>query len=646
MRGVIMSDIFDVIDRFWGISSNKAISINIITLVLLIMLFCNFKSIRHPRYRIRIIFLTVLGLLIFNTYYFELITLNEYYIMHICIISVLIVIFSVISIYKPTLLFFPLKRLTNLVEGRFIQKSECYFLLLRFLTFTTASRLYYKKLLADNYANRHMLINAFKTLYYFNQKSLFESEIDDLEIHMASYLLQMGDITASKSHLQKVQKESILAELVSAMLDDRVGCIPDEILPKIEHALELIQPKTDPFIQAQVYAMYSNCREKQSNFEDASFYAVKALECAKKSKNKEVMCNIYEQLITLLCNNDLYDQRIDVYYDEYSKLYTNSPASFIRSYNFRLKLLRIRGQYNLIVPVIANRYPYALNRFKGIERYNWEVSNLNVAFEHRISIDKIMEDIEKDFVHFFSVGMPDRFSLINTLYKVLDLSFATLKNDVQMERYRSIWDECKKYIAHTATKDLEYYYHTLDIHQIYERYHILHLMVGVSFMREWILGVCKMRKDKILGNAHQYFEQSADNKAEHSKRIERLRQIADIADKSGLKPFYIDALINIIEACYSVYKPSDTNCYEVNLIDEECMRKYIAKAWYTISTSSTSRFSAQTLKLSAQLCVLREFSEAKKVYENFDKRHLREFNQYTLNYYRFLKFALEKYADS
>lgn len=63
-----MGDILDVFDYFWGISNNKAISIDIITVVLLGLAYWNFKIIRHPRYRFRIIIIVIIALLNVNIY--------------------------------------------------------------------------------------------------------------------------------------------------------------------------------------------------------------------------------------------------------------------------------------------------------------------------------------------------------------------------------------------------------------------------------------------------------------------------------------------------------------------------------------------------------------------------------------------------
>ena len=50
-----MGDILDVFDHFWEISNNKAISLDVIAIILLGLAYWNFKILRHPRYRLRII---------------------------------------------------------------------------------------------------------------------------------------------------------------------------------------------------------------------------------------------------------------------------------------------------------------------------------------------------------------------------------------------------------------------------------------------------------------------------------------------------------------------------------------------------------------------------------------------------------------
>lgn len=44
------------------------------------------------------------------------------------------------------------------------------------MTVTTASKLKYKILLADDYANRHLYAKAYNELYHIEQEKLFEAE--------------------------------------------------------------------------------------------------------------------------------------------------------------------------------------------------------------------------------------------------------------------------------------------------------------------------------------------------------------------------------------------------------------------------------------------------------------------------------------
>ena len=76
-----MGDVFDIFDHFWGITNNKALSIDIITVFLLGLAYWNFKIIRHPRYRFKIVFIVIIALLNVNFYLFQIV---DFKIWHIC----------------------------------------------------------------------------------------------------------------------------------------------------------------------------------------------------------------------------------------------------------------------------------------------------------------------------------------------------------------------------------------------------------------------------------------------------------------------------------------------------------------------------------------------------------------------------------
>lgn len=637
-----MGDVLDIFDHFWGITNNKAISIDIITIFLLGLAYWKFKIIRHPRYRFRIVFIVIVVLLNVNLYLLEIV---DFKIWHICyfIVDLLCTIYIIMSAYTPVITFFPMKKLKVLVRGGFRKKCDSYFHILKLATLTTASKLEYKRLITDDYANRHLYKNAYNEFYYLNQNRLFDSEKNEIEIYMAYYAALLGNIKLAKAHISKIKEKSPLSILVEVKICDIQGGDIEEVIKYIDEAQAIIKPQTPNRITAQIYAIYSNCRRIQGNYEDALFNAKKALGFAKKSNNNIIIYNTYEQLITLMCLNNPCAEDILTYYKEYLEfLDLNEPSTAIRAYNFMSKYYRLQNQEDKLLPLVANNYTSLIKKLEGCERYNWEVSNLDVAQHAGIHIKNIMYDVMRDFPNFEDVDMPDRFHLIKRLYGVLDHFFANDSKEIQYEEYRKICRDCECYIAEEAYNDLKEYYDTLDLNQIFERCNILDSMVAVSAMREWHNKLCIIRHDKLIGNAYFYEDlEIVANKSEHRERVKILEDIADIYNTNELYSQSIDFYIRIAEECYSVHWLKDESKFEISVIDKENMEKYIEVAISKIKESDNpKRFQPQYIKIVAQLCVLNRFDEAFILYNLIDKKELKNLNMRTINYYQFAEDVL------
>lgn len=641
-----MGDIFDVFDHFWGISNNKAISIDIITIILLCLAFWNFKIIRHPRYRFRIILITAIALFNINIYLLQITSFEEWHTFCFAI-ELLAIIYIIVSAYKPVLTFFPLKRLKLLVRGGYRKKCNLYFSLLKFVTLSTASKLEYKRLITDYYADQYRYIDAYNEFYHLSQKRFFDNEKSEMEVHMAYYAALLGNIKLARTHISKIKEKSPLSLLVEMKICDVGGGKTEEIIKYIEEAENIIQPQTSDGIKAQIYAIYSNCRMIQGNYEDALFNAEKALDFAKKSKNKIIIYNTYEQLILLMCSKNPIKDNIDAYYQEYLEcLNLNEPSTAIRAYNFMSRYYRLLNMENKLLPLVANNYSSIIKNLEGCERYNWEVSNLDVAQHAGIHIKNIMFDVIVDFPNYKGVNMPDRFHLMKRLYGILDQFFVNDSNNMEWELYVDIFRDCECYIAEEAYDDLKQYYKTLDLKQIYERCNALSSMVAISAMSEWHNKICIIRYDKLIGNAYSY--ENPDiiiNDSEHNERIKMLEDIADIFSTSGLYPQSIDSYINIVEECYSVYWLKNDSKFEMDIIDRANMEKYVDVVIKEIQKNSNfRRFQPQYIKISAQLCVLKKFDEANFFYNLFDKRELKNLNKRTISYYQFADAILKSYG--
>lgn len=640
-----MGNIFDIFDHFWGITNNKAISIDIIAVFLLGLAYWNFKIIRHPRYRFRIAFIVAIVLLNVNLFLLQIVDFKMWHI-YCYIAELLSIIYIVISAYKPIITFFYMRRLKELVRGGYREKCDLYFCVLKFLTLTTASKLEYKRLITDYYANKYMYMDAYNEFYYLSKNRLFDSEKSEIEIRMAYYAALLGNIKLARSHISKVKEKNPLLFLVEMKVCDVRGGKTEEIIKYIEEAENIIQPKTPNGIKAQIYAIYSNCRMIQGNYEDAMFNGEKALDFAKKSKNKIIIYNTYEQLIQLMCFKNPIKDNIDTYYHEYLEyLDLNEPSTAIRAYNFMSRYYHLRNMDNKLLPLVSNNYTSIIEKLKGCERYIWEVSNLDVAQHARIHIRNIMYDVIVDFPNYKDVNMPDRFYLMKRLYGILDHFFANDSKNMNYEEYADILRNCECYIAEEAYDDLKQYYKSLDLKQIYERCNTLNSMVVASAMREWHNKMCIIRHDKLIGNAYSY--ENSDiiiNNSEHNERIKILEDIADIYSTNGLYPQSIDSYINIVEECYSVYWLKDDSKFEMYIIDRVNMERYVDVVIREIKKSSNfKRFQPQYIKIAAQLCVLKRFNEAIFFYNLFDRRELKNLNMRTINYFRFTDTILESF---
>lgn len=406
-----MGDILELFDHLWGISDNTAIYMSVVIVVLVVLVYMKFKICRHSRYRMRILFVAVLILLNINIYFFGIVTFevdNIYF----YVLEALLVAYAIASAYKPILTFFFLKRVKTLSRGGFREKSDRYFWILKYTTVTTASKLKYKILLADDYANRHLYAKAYNELYHIEQKKLFETEKNDLETYLSYYAALLGSIRLAKAHINQISCKSPMSLLVEITICDVCNGTSEQIMEYLDKAESMLTLHTPDAVKAQIYANYGNCRMMQGNFEDALFNVKKALTFAKRAKNKTIIYNIYEQLIFLICNNNPNAKEVPVYFKEYLKsLNMNEPSTAIRAYNFMSRYYRLQNQENMLLPLVASNYSALIIKLKGCERYNWEASNLDVALHAGIHIKNIMYDVKRDFSYYYNVQMPDRFFL-------------------------------------------------------------------------------------------------------------------------------------------------------------------------------------------------------------------------------------------
>ncbi|MDR2569757.1 MAG: hypothetical protein LBD23_05610 [Oscillospiraceae bacterium] len=635
-----MSEIFEIIDRFWGIAGNKAISLVIIVLAMLGLAFYKFKEIRHPRYRYRVVFVVLL-LLLNVCLYLDGVLNFEWWHLYIISFEILLLTFVVLSLFKPTLAFFPLKRAESLVEDGNTIKAKKWLNICNLIAFTAVSRHRYHLVLSDFHAQKRRYIKAYGILRNVSKKNLFQEEIDNLEIHMAHYLIYMGSMRAAKRHIDKVEKKVPLLLILESNIEDACGASAIVVFDKIKEANDLIGTKTDDYVKAQIYANFSSCRKAQGNFSDAVFYARKAAECAKKSKSDLLIFRTFEMLITLLRDGNDDNNADKVYKELLILLDTNKQNNFFRVYNFMLKEHRRTNKSPIsVIPLIRTFYETQIKTLVSLEKYNFEVSMLDVALEAGITITAMMFDVMKDFNDYFKVEMPDRYNLIHRVHCVLDTLFNnTVVEPIFEKPYMKIFEQCEKYLAECGEDDLQQYYDTFDEHQVYERGHILKSMVLVSTFREWYHENCIRRFDKALGHGHCY---NNIEKSGHKKRIELLIDILDMYNHNNLTPSSISAYSDVIDECYSVYWVQANKTYEINIIDREIMEKYVQQLVDLIETSTENkRYELKFLKIASYYCILCDFEKANRYFKLFNSNEKHRFNRWYLHNYEFVKSVLE-----
>jgi len=630
-----VSEIIDIIDRFWGVSENKAISLFVIAVILLGLTFWKFKQIRHPRYKFRIVIITALILLAVCAYIECWIVFSTWHIT-VWALGLMMMTAIIMSAYVPIIAYPLLTVLDKAVDAGNTDRAIRLIAAIKLFAFSTTSKLRYRQILSHYYERKNPY-EAYSILYNINQKSLFQREINNIEMRMAFNLIQMGSFRTAKLHINNVTTQTPLLLLLEVMIDDACGLSADVIFIKVQKANDLLTNKTDDFVKCQVYANISACRRGQGNYTDALFYAKKAVECAKKQKNDIVIANTYEHLILLMLSEEPENQYITEMFDEYLELLKpDKPNNFIRGFNFMMKFTKTQNRKNELRQIIVNGYSVQIRQLKSLEKYHWEVSMLDVALHADIHIYNIMLDVIQDFDSYFDVKMPDRFSLIENLYQVLDWFLNNARTAYENEKdYRPIFIRCENYLIDNAPQDLETYYSTLNENEVYERVRTLKSMIASSSMKDWRNG--NQRFDKLLGNAHAY--KNIDESG-HAKRIKSLIDIVDMYETNGMLPAEIDAYISIIEECYSVYWLSDEQSYKVNTVNRDTLEKYLEILIDLLKCHPIKRYQAERLKIAAYLHILGREDEARTYYESFDSNELHQFNRRFKNYFVYLKDVL------
>ena len=632
-----MSEIFDIIWRFWEISENKVISLCVIVALLLILSFWKFKQTRHPRYRGRIIIVTTLLLLSACAYIACWVVFSTWHI-YIWALGLILILAIIISVYTPVIAYPLLMMIEKNIEAGNVEKTEKLFAITKFFTFSMKAKLRYKQELAAHYEQEHRYQVAYDILNNIKQKTLFQNEIDIIEMHMAHYLISLGAFKKAKIHLSKVKTKVPMLLLLEMNIDDACGNTADDFFEKARHVIDLITPKTTDYVKAQLYSNFSLCRKAQNNYSDALFYAKKAVDCAKKSKSDLIIARTYEHLISLISSEEPTNEQIPVMLDEYLKLLDpKKPNNFFRGFNFLIKYYRMRNQKEILLPIIANGYTAQIHRLKSLQKYHWEVSMLDVAQHADIHIGNIMRDVMIDFDEFYNVDMPHKYQLIQQVHRALDVFFANDAPDIEFENeYRLFFERSEKYLINDATTDLKNYYDTLTENEVYERTHILKSIVSVSALRDWHSGV--KRYDKMLGSAHMHNL----NVSGHAERIKTLKDIADIYNTNGIIPALVDAYISIIEECYSIYYLEHEESYEINVANKDEMENCLIHLTNLLEQPiNKKRYRAAQLNVATALYVLGRTEEALVYYKSFDEKELYRFNRWFKNHFTFLEDVLQ-----
>ncbi len=390
----------------------------------------------------------------------------------------LYIVSVLISVKRPILFsWFYLKRhQTWLNQGRahehkeFLHKCPWYFL-------DANEKIAYEMMKGKYLHTLGNIRGACDVMMGVDSRLLYPEEESERTFQVAMMLLQLGNIPKSSQMADSLCESNPAAYgYLKSFLSEQQGDLEEAWHYAVngEHALDT--KRKDAHFASMLYNQLGRVSCFRGNITQMFHYYRLALEYAKQCGDIRLLHPAYQNLLNQVQMQGMYTEETDLLMREYAEaVAVTSQNNIIEMQNFLIALTRQRGDNHAEYNEIMRGYRDLHKSSDLSEQCLAEVSALNMIKNGGYDPGPVLEDVERHFDTYFSLPLPARFIVLQSLPRLDNLT------PEQEELYEKWTPRLIEYAEERAMADLALYEKQLSSDCVNERCWVM--LQRIDFLR-------------------------------------------------------------------------------------------------------------------------------------------------------------------
>lgn len=490
--------------------------------------FCSIPKLRHLRYSVRIVSLTVVGCFIITLYILNVIPVLTVYILSPFYMSLVYIAYRTIK--KPV---YPLTAIIKnseklLQEGDFskldkVLESDPWYI------FYTSAKLEWNKLKARKLSLQDKHKEAYQIYIGLMKLNLFQEEKDEIKLKQVRTLLLLGDTSRAKSIFDQISDSEALKdrfEILSlqSSFDEKAGDFE-----KARQSLLGAIAKFDETNGVNLATIYNNLARMEamlSNTTDVIHYYKKSARLAKDIKEKHLIHVVYPNLIDSLLLNNGDPSEATLYHDEYFSLIDpQNVDDLLKFNNYKLVFARQINDRAMLLKAIEEGRIQILPMIPFNEKLSFDISELRIRFSHQIGWGEKLFEVWHHFEDYSKLDFPEKYHAFKEILIILENLFRSNN----LGPFRQMFEDILNYFER-ASAEIEDYILNLPDYCVYERCDWEKEKV---FLRRVVKGLITPEMEfKNIQSRLGHLRNIKDIHAEHGNYIESTDADLNIVDEA------------------------------------------------------------------------------------------------------------------
>lgn len=493
---------------------------------ILIEAFHRWPKLRHRRYSIRIVPLTIIaGLMV------TLALLNVTLLLIVCLFALYVPLAYIL--YRTTKK--PIYPLTSIIKNceKLLHKgdfSKLDKILERepWYAFYTIGKLEWNKSKARKLSGQDRHMEAYQIYAKLLNLRLFQEEIDGIKLNQVNALLQLGATLRARAIFKQVSNSEALKdrfEILSlqSIFDETTGEFEKGRQSLLE-AIAEFDEGSEPAL-ATVYNNLARMERMLSNTINVIYYYKKSAKLAKDFQRKNLIHIVYPNLInSLLLNGDRNEAKL--YLDEYSGFVDpQNVDDLLKLHNYKLEFARQVEDKAMFVEALEEGRAQILPMISSKERLFFEVMELRIRSNNQIGLDEQLLEIQHYFSDYSTLELPEKYRAFKEIFIILEKLFWSSNLGSYRQMFECIWDYFEK-----APVEIENYILSLPDYCVDERCYWENERV---FLRRFVKG--HITQEMEFKNIRSRLEELKNIKGihiDHGNHIEAIEAGLNIVDEA------------------------------------------------------------------------------------------------------------------